>query len=187
MTNQEILKKVDHTLLKQTSTWEQIKVVCDDAIRFNTASVCIPPSFVAKAKREYGEKLNICTVIGFPNGYNTTAVKVFEAQQAIKDGANEIDMVVNLGWVQEGDYDSVLKEISQIRAATEGKILKVIVETCFLTQEQKIKLCEVVRRGLYQNKYGIRRRRSNQRRYRAVQSSYRQKRKDEGGRRNKKS
>ncbi|MDY5677168.1 MAG: deoxyribose-phosphate aldolase [Eubacteriales bacterium] len=147
MTNQEILKKVDHTLLKQTSTWEQIKVVCDDAIRFNTASVCIPPSFVAKAKREYGEKLNICTVIGFPNGYNTTAVKVFEAQQAIKDGANEIDMVVNLGWVQEGDYDSVLKEISQIRAATEGKILKVIVETCFLTQEQKIKLCEVVTRS----------------------------------------
>lgn len=140
----DILSKCDHTLLSQTATWEDIKAICDDGMKYHTASVCIPPCYVKEAKEYVGDRLAICTVIGFPNGYNTTAVKVFEAQQAIKDGANEIDMVVNLGWVQEGDYDSVLKEISQIRAATEGKILKVIVETCFLTQEQKIKLCEVV-------------------------------------------
>lgn len=144
MTNQEILKKVDHTLLKQTSTWEQIKAVCDDAVRFNTASACIPPSFVSRAKKEYGDKLTVCTVIGFPNGYNTTAVKVFEARQAIEDGADEIDMVVNMGWIQEGNYAAVLDEIKALREATKGKVLKVIIETCFLSDEQKIKMCEVV-------------------------------------------
>lgn len=144
MTNQEILKKVDHTLLKQASTWEQIKAVCDDAVRFNTASACIPPSFVSRAKKEYGDKLTVCTVIGFPNGYNTTAVKVFEARQAIADGADEIDMVVNMGWIQEGNYAAVLDEIKALREATKGKILKVIIETCFLSDEQKIKMCEVV-------------------------------------------
>ena len=138
MTNQFILSKVDHTLLKQTSTFEQIKELCDDAIKFGTASVCIPPSFVKQTKEYYGDKLNICTVIGFPNGYNTTATKVFEAKQAILEGATEIDMVINVGWAKEGKFDQITDEIKQLRQATKGYVLKVIVETCFLTEEEKM-------------------------------------------------
>jgi len=144
MTNQFILSKVDHTLLKQTATMQQIKELCDDAIRFGTASVCIPPSFVKQAKEYYGDKLNICTVIGFPNGYNTTATKVFEAKQAISEGATEIDMVINVGWAKEGKFDQITEEIKQLRKATKGYILKVIIETCFLTEEEKIALCKAV-------------------------------------------
>ncbi|MBR5250794.1 MAG: deoxyribose-phosphate aldolase [Clostridia bacterium] len=144
MTNQFILSKVDHTLLKQTATFEQIKELCNDAIKFGTASVCIPPSFVKQAKEYYGDKLNICTVIGFPNGYNTTATKVFEAKQAILEGATEIDMVINVGWAKEGKFDEITEEIKQLRQATKGYILKVIVETCFLTEEEKIALCHAV-------------------------------------------
>lgn len=144
MTNEFILKKVDHTLLKQTATTEQIMDLCDDAIRYGVASVCIPPSFVKEVKDTYGEKLNICTVVGFPNGYNTTATKVFEAQQAIAEGANEIDMVINVGWAKQGKWQQLLEELTAMRQATKGKILKVIVETCFLSQEEKIELCRIV-------------------------------------------
>lgn len=144
MTNEMILKKVDHTLLKQTATFEQIKELCEDALHYGVASVCIPPSFVRQVRDFYGDRLNICTVIGFPNGYNTTATKVFEAQQAICDGAQEIDMVINIGWVKEGKFDQVTQEIKSLRQATQGKILKVIVETCFLTDEEKIRLCHAV-------------------------------------------
>lgn len=144
MNKEEILKKVDHTLLKQESTWEDIKKICDDAIKFNTASVCIPPSFVKKAKQYVSGQIKICTVIGFPNGYNTTEVKVFETQDAIKNGADEIDMVINIGSLKEKKYDEILSEINKIKDACEGKILKVIIETCLLTDEEKIKMCEIV-------------------------------------------
>ena len=135
MNKRDILSKTDHTLLKQTSTWEQIKVICDDGMAHETASVCIPPSFVKRAKEYVGDKLPICTVIGFPNGYMTTAVKVFETKDAIENGADEIDMVINVGDVKEGAYDRVLEEIKAIKAACNGKILKVIIETCLLTEE----------------------------------------------------
>ena len=144
MNKRDILSKTDHTLLKQTSTWEQIKVICDDGMAHETASVCIPPSFVKRAKEYVGDKLPICTVIGFPNGYMTTAVKVFETKDAIENGADEIDMVINVGDVKEGAYDRVLEEIKAIKAACNGKILKVIIETCLLTEEEKIKMCEIV-------------------------------------------
>lgn len=140
----DILSKTDHTLLKQTSTWEQIKAICDDGMAHETASVCIPPSFVKRAKEYVGDKLSICTVIGFPNGYMTTAVKVFETEDAVKNGADEIDMVINVGDVKEGAYDRVLEEIKAIKAACNGKLLKVIIETCLLTEEEKIKMCEIV-------------------------------------------
>ena len=144
MEKNKILGIVDHTLLKQTSTWEQIKELCDGGMENNTASVCIPPYFV-KAAKEYTEgKLPICTVIGFPNGNMTTATKVFETEDAVKNGADEIDMVINIGLVKEGKYDEVLKEINEIKAACHGKLLKVIIETCLLTEEEKIKMCEVV-------------------------------------------
>ncbi len=144
MTYREVLSKVDHTLLKQQATWEQIKQICDDAAAFGTASICIPPSYV-KACVEYLEgKVPVCTVIGFPNGYNTTAVKVFETQEAVKDGAEEIDMVINIGWVKDGRYDLVLEEINAIKEACSGKLLKVIIETCLLTEEEKIRMCQVV-------------------------------------------
>ena len=139
-----ILTHVDHTLLKQESTWEQIKVICDDGIKFNTASVCIPPSYVKKCAEYCGDKLAICTVIGFPNGYNTTACKVFETADAIKNGAEEIDMVINIGWLKDKKYDEILNEIKEIKKACNGKILKVIIETCLLTDEEKIKMCELV-------------------------------------------
>ena len=144
MNKQEILKYVDHTLLKQTSTWEEIKKVCDDGIKFNTASICIPPSFVKQAKQYVSDKIRICTVIGFPNGYNTTEVKIFETQDAIKNGADEIDMVINIGDLKAKKYDEILTEISKIKEACGEKILKVIVEICLLTDEEKIKMCEII-------------------------------------------
>lgn len=140
----EILGKCDHTLLLQGSTWEQIKSICDDGIKYECASVCIPASFVKRAKDYVGEKLAICTVIGFPNGYSTTAVKVFETADAIKNGADEIDMVINIGDLKDKRYDEILSEINAIKAACDGKILKVIIETCLLTDEEKIRMCEIV-------------------------------------------
>ena len=144
MTYREVLSKVDHTLLKQQATWEQIKQICDDAAAFGTASICIPPSYV-KACAEYLQgKVPVCTVIGFPNGYYTTAVKVFETKEAVKEGAEEIDMVINIGWVKDGRYDLILNEINAIKAACNGKLLKVIIETCLLTEEEKSRMCQVV-------------------------------------------
>lgn len=139
-----IVSYVDHTLLAQTATWEEIKGICDDGIKYKTASVCIPPSYVAQAKEYVKDSIAICTVIGFPNGYNTTAVKVYETQDAVAYGADEIDMVINLGWVKEGQYDKILDEIKQIKTACAGKLLKVIIETCLLTEEEIIKLCKIV-------------------------------------------
>ena len=140
----EILSKCDHTLLLQGSTWEEIRAICDDGIKFGCASVCIPASFVKRAKDYVGERLAICTVIGFPNGYSTTATKVFETADAIKNGADEIDMVINIGDLKDKRYDVILDEINAIKAACAGKILKVIIETCLLTEEEKIKMCEIV-------------------------------------------
>lgn len=140
----EILKKVDHTVLGQASTWGDIKALCDDGIKYNCASVCIPPAYVKQAKEYVGDKLAICTVIGFPNGYNTTACKVFETQDAVKNGADEIDMVINIGMLRDKRYDDVLNEIKEIKAACGGKLLKVIIETCLLTDEEKIKMCHIV-------------------------------------------
>ncbi|CEO09427.1 deoxyribose-phosphate aldolase [[Clostridium] sordellii] len=144
MDKKVILSTVDHTLLKQAATWEDIKVICEDAMKYEVASVCIPPSFVKKAKDFVGDKMKVCTVIGFPNGYNTTAVKVFETVDAIKNGADEIDMVINLGMVKEKSFDEVTKEIKAIKEACKDKILKVIIETCLLTEEEKIKMCKCV-------------------------------------------
>lgn len=141
---EEILNKVDHTLLKQTSTMEDIKKLCDEAIRYNTASVCIPPCFVKQAKEYVNEKMKICTVIGFPNGYNTTGTKVYETEECVKNGADEIDMVINIGKLKEKKYDYILNEINAIKKACKGKILKVIIETCLLTEDEKIKMCEIV-------------------------------------------
>lgn len=140
----EILSKCDHTLLSQTATWNEIKEICDDGMKYNTASVCIPASYVKQAKEYVGERLAICTVIGFPNGYSTTACKCFEAEDAVKNGADEIDMVINIGWLKDKKYDLVLNEIREIKKACNGKILKVIIETCLLTDEEKIKMCEIV-------------------------------------------
>ncbi len=140
----EILSKCDHTLLLQGSTWEEIRAICDDGIKFGCASVCIPASFVKRAKDYVGERLAICTVIGFPNGYSTTAVKVFETADAIKNGADEIDMVINIGALKDKQYKEILDEINAIKAACDGKILKVIIETCLLTDEEKVKMCEIV-------------------------------------------
>ena len=140
----EILSKVDHTLLSQNATWDEIKVICDDGIKYQTASVCIPASFVKQAKEYVDDKLAICTVIGFPNGYSTTSTKVFETADAVKNGADEIDMVINVGWLKDGKYNEILNEINEIKEACNGKILKVIIETCLLTDEEKIKMCEIV-------------------------------------------
>ena len=140
----KILSKVDHTLLKQESTWEQIREICDDGMKYNTASVCIPPAFVKAAKEYVGDKLAICTVIGFPNGYNTTAVKCFETEDAVQNGADEIDMVINIGWVKEQKWNELLKEIKAVKKACHGKFLKVIIETCLLTEEEKVKMCKIV-------------------------------------------
>lgn len=140
----EILSRVDHTVLGQASTWEDIKALCDDGIKYGCASVCIAPSFVKKAKEYVGNDLKICTVIGFPNGYNTTAVKAFETAEAVKDGADEIDMVINIGMLKEKRYDDVLSEINAVKKACDGRLLKVIIETCLLTEEEKIKMCEIV-------------------------------------------
>ena len=140
----EILAKCDHTLLAQTATWEEIKAICDDGMKYHTASVCIPASFVKQAKEYVGEKLAICTVIGFPNGYATTASKCFMATDAVDNGADEVDMVINIGWAKEGKFDEIRDEIAAIKAACKGKLLKVIIETCLLTDEEKIALCKAV-------------------------------------------
>lgn len=139
-----ILEKVDHTLLTQDTTWKQVKEICDDGMKYETASVCIPPSFVKQAADYVGGKLPICTVIGFPNGYSTTAVKCAEAEDAVDNGVSEIDMVINIGWAKEGKFDAILDEINQVKEACHGKLLKVIVETCLLTKEEKIRLAEIV-------------------------------------------
>lgn len=144
MEKQNIFSKVDHTLLTQTATWEEIKQICDDAVAYGTASVCIPPAYVKQAHEYLGEKMPVCTVIGFPNGYNTTAVKEFETKDAIANGAAEIDMVINLGWVKEKRFDFIEQEIRTLKSACGDKILKVIIETCLLTKEEKKKMCEVV-------------------------------------------
>lgn len=140
----EILKTVDHTLLKQTATWEEIRMICDDGIRYGCASACIPASYVRQATAYVQGKLPICTVIGFPNGYSTTAAKCFEAEDAVRNGADEVDMVINLGWVKDRRWEEILSEIRAVRASCGGKLLKVIVETCFLTEEEKIRMCELV-------------------------------------------
>ena len=140
----DILKTVDHTLLSQSATWAEIKTVLDDAMSFKTASACIPASFVKDAKEYVGENLAICTIIGFPNGYSTTATKCFETADAVKNGADEIDMVINVGWLKDKKYDEILDEINAIKEACDGKLLKVIIETCLLTDEEKIKMCEIV-------------------------------------------
>ena len=143
MDNQTILNAVDHTLLTQTATWEEIKQICDDGAAYGCASVCIPASYVKQAADYLGDKLPVCTVIGFPNGYST-AVKVFETKDAIANGANEIDMVINIGWAKDGRWDDLLAEIRAVKEACGGLVLKVIIETCLLTQEEKVRLCRVV-------------------------------------------
>ena len=143
----EILSKCDHTLLSQTATWAEIKSICDDGMKYHTASVCIPASYVRQAKEYVGDKLAICTVIGFPNGYDTTAAKCFMATDAVDNGADEVDMVINLGWVKDGKYDAVEQEIAAIKKACKGKLLKVIIETCLLTDEEKVEMCHVVTRS----------------------------------------
>ena len=144
MNIQEILSKCDHTLLSQTATWEEIRAICDDGMKYGTASVCIPPCFVKAAKEYVGDRLAICTVIGFPNGYNTTAVKCFETREAVKDGADEIDMVINVGMLREGRDADVLAEIRAVKDACGGKLLKVIIETCLLTEDEKRRMCRIV-------------------------------------------
>ncbi|RGH40836.1 deoxyribose-phosphate aldolase [Firmicutes bacterium AM41-5BH] len=140
----EILKHVDHTLLLQGATWEEIKQICDDAMKYETASVCIAPSYVKQAAEYMGDKMAVCTVIGFPNGYMTTKAKEFETKDALENGASEIDMVINIGWLKDKKYDLIENEIRALKAVCKDKILKVIIETCFLTDEEKIKMCEIV-------------------------------------------
>ena len=144
MNREELLKRVDHTVLSQTATWEEIRALCDDAVAYGTASVCIPPSYVKRAKEYLGDRMAVCTVIGFPNGYNTKEAKVFETAEAVENGADEIDMVINIGDLKARAYDKIEDEISAIKAACGGKILKVIIETCLLTEEEKIRMCEIV-------------------------------------------
>ena len=144
MDNKEILKHVDHTVLKAFTSWDDIKKLCDEAVELNTASVCIPPTYIKRINDTYGNKINICTVIGFPLGYSVVEAKIAEAKKAIEDGANEIDMVINICDVKNGDFDKVSDEIKAIRKATEGKVLKVIIETCYLTDGEKIELCKIV-------------------------------------------
>ena len=144
MDKKEILKYVDHTLLTQTAAWEEIRQILDDAIKYETASACIPASYVKQAAEYVEEKLPICTVIGFPNGYSTTATKVFETKDAVANGASEIDMVINIGNLKDGKYEEIEEEIRQIHQACGGRILKVIIETCLLTEDEKIKMCEIV-------------------------------------------
>lgn len=147
MRKEEILNICDNTLLRPTTTWAEIKELCDDGIRFNTASVCIPASYVKQAKEYVGDKLPICTVIGFPNGYDTTAAKCFMATDAVNNGASEVDVVINLGWVKDNRYDLIEDEINQVKAACNGKLLKVIIECCLLTDEEKVELCKVITRS----------------------------------------
>lgn len=152
----DILSKVDHTLLNPKATWEEIKNICDDGMKYSTASVCIPPSFVKRAKEYVGNRLKICTVIGFPNGYNTAEVKIFETENAIENGADEIDMVINLGDLMDKNYGNILSEITKIKSVCGERVLKVIIETCLLSEEQKIKMCEIVTKKwsrFYKNKH----------------------------------
>ena len=157
MEMKEILSKVDHTLLSQSATWEQIRAICDDGMKYHTASVCIPASYVKQAKDYVGDKLPICTVIGFPNGYDTTKAKCLEALDAVQNGADavylgwgafngadEVDMVINIGWVKDQKWDALLEEIKAVKAACRGRLLKVIIETCLLTDDEKIRMCEIV-------------------------------------------
>ena len=144
MEMKEILSKVDHTLLAQAATWADIQALCDDGMKYHTASVCIPASYVKQAKDYVGDKLPICTVIGFPNGYSTTKVKCFEAFDAVQNGADEIDMVINIGWVKDQRWDDLLEEIKAVKQHCMGKLLKVIIETCLLTNEEKVKMCQIV-------------------------------------------
>ena len=141
---QKILSACDHTLLAQTATWEQIKAICDDGMKYGTASVCIPASYVKQAKEYVGDRLAICTVIGFPNGYSTTAAKCFETRDAVANGADEIDMVINIGWLKDRRHNDILEEIQAVKLACQGKLLKVIIETCLLTDEEKIQMCQIV-------------------------------------------
>lgn len=144
METKEILKHVDHTLLLQGSTWDEIKQICDDAMEYKTASVCIPPCYVRQAAEYMGEKVAVCTVIGFPNGNTTTAAKIFETKDALSNGASEIDMVINIGWLKDKKYDLIEEEIKSLKDVCGEKILKVIIEICFLTNDEKIKMCEIV-------------------------------------------
>ena len=144
MNKQEILSRVDHTILTPTATWEQVKAICDEGLEYGTASVCIPPRYVKKAAEYVGNRLKVCTVIGFPNGYSTPEVNVFETEDAIRNGADEIDMVINLGLAKAGDWEGVLQEIKAVKLSCKGRILKVIVEACQLTQEEKVAVCRVV-------------------------------------------
>ena len=144
MNKKDILEKLDHTLLAQTATWEQIRILCDEGVENEVASVCIPPYYVSKAKEYVGDRLKVCTVIGFPNGNMTTAAKVLETEDAVKNGADEIDMVINVGMVKDKEYENVLEEIKAIKQACGGKLLKVIIEVCLLTDEEKIQMCKVV-------------------------------------------
>lgn len=144
MITTDILKHVDHTLLAQGASWEEIKQICDDAVKYGTASVCIPPSYVAQVKEYVQDKMAVCTVIGFPNGYMTTAAKEFETKDALLNGADEIDMVINIGWLKDKKYELLENEIRTLKAACGEKILKVIIETCLLTDEEKVKMCEIV-------------------------------------------
>lgn len=144
METREILSHVDHTLLKAFATWEDIQKICEEAIEYGTASVCIPASYIKRIHDTYGEKINICTVVGFPLGYSTTSAKIAETQQALADGANEIDMVINIAEVKNGNYDYVTDEIRALKAVTGDKVLKVIIETCYLTEEEKIAMCKAV-------------------------------------------
>ena len=139
-----ILARVDHTLLSQTATWDQIRAICDDGVKYGCASVCIPASYVKQAAEYVAGKIAVCTVIGFPNGYDTTAAKCFEAADAVKNGASEIDVVINIGWVKDGLYDRVLDEIHAVKDACQGRLLKVIIETCLLTDAEKVEMCRVV-------------------------------------------
>lgn len=147
MTNEELYSHVDHTQLKAFATWADIEKLCDEAIKYKTASVCVPPCYIKRINEKYKEKINICTVIGFPLGYSVTAAKVCEAKEAIKDGANEVDMVININDAKNGDFDKIEAEIREIKAACQDKILKVIIETCYLTDDEKIKLCGCVTRA----------------------------------------
>ena len=147
MTYQDVLSKVDHTVLKQTATWADIQKLCDDAVKYHTASICIPPAYVKQAAEYLNGRIPVCTVIGFPNGSNTTECKAFEVRDAVKNGAEELDMVVNIGWVKDGKYEDVLREINCLKEACDGKLLKVIIETCLLTRDEIVSLCDVVSRS----------------------------------------
>lgn len=147
MTNQELYAHVDHTQLKAFATWQDIVTLCDEAVKYKTASVCVPPCYIKRIHDKYGDAVNVCTVIGFPLGYSVTAAKVVEAKEAIKDGASEVDMVININDAKNGDFDKIEEEIKEIKAACGDKILKVIIETCYLTDEEKVKLCGCVTRA----------------------------------------